>query len=182
MGLKDDSDRAQLLTSIYVIPGQPEADAINAQRQAEFYHVSLHHQALWQRSAWTRDDLLSDGDLRQYDQRLLSEWALRPDQVCDELGEGAGEAEMASAGRAILKWAESPRVFRSCPLITPKVARSSLQMLAIARAMAALCARAGRPWPSPGTNSPQDCLCPGSAWTGRLSSALLGHARKTLRL
>ena len=23
--------------------------------------------------------------------------------------------------------------------------------------------RAGRPWPSPGTNSPQDCLCPGSA-------------------
>ena len=44
--------------------------------------------------------------------------------------------------------------------------------------MAALCARAGRPWPSPGTNSPQDCLCPGSAWTGRLSSALLGRARK----
>ena len=59
--------------------------------------------------------------------------------------------------------AQSLRVFRSCPLITPKDARSSLQMLAIARAMAALCARAGRPWPSPGTNSPQDCLCPGSA-------------------
>ena len=36
--------------------------------------------------------------------------------------------------------AESLRVFRSCPLITPKDARSSLQMLAIARAMAALCA------------------------------------------
>ena len=35
---------------------------------------------------------------------------------------------------------ESLRVFRSCPLITPKGARSSLQMLAIARAMAALCA------------------------------------------
>ena len=36
--------------------------------------------------------------------------------------------------------AERLRVFRSCPLITPKDARSSLQMLAIARAMAALCA------------------------------------------
>ena len=54
---------------------------------------------------------------------------------------------------------ESLRVFRSGPLITPKDARSSLQMLAIARAMAALCAQ-----------------------TGRLSSALLGHAQKTLRL
>jgi hypothetical protein len=37
-------------------------------------------------------------------------------------------------------WPESLRVFRSCPLITPKHACSSLQMLAIARAMAALCA------------------------------------------
>ena len=54
---------------------------------------------------------------------------------------------------------ERLRGLRSCPLITPKDARSSLQMLAIARAMAALC-----------------------AWTGRLSSALLGHAGKTLRL
>ncbi|MBX9793936.1 MAG: hypothetical protein K2Y02_06565, partial [Burkholderiaceae bacterium] len=196
----EDSDREQLLASIYVIPGQPDADAINAKLQAELYHVSLHHQVLsvqmvegwWfkrvihelvhggtgipraeidaqisdiqetlkrdslpidgeietlmvaleqlpefanrpfycqvemvgagprrirnaitsylqafrQRSAWTRDDLLFDADLRQYDQRLLSEWALLRDQVCDELGEGAGEAEMASAGRAILKWAE----------------------------------------------------------------------------
>ena len=30
------------------------------------------------------------------------------------------------------------RVFRPCPLVTPKDARSSLQMLAIARAMAVL--------------------------------------------
>ena len=37
-------------------------------------------------------------------------------------------------------WPERLRVFRSCPLITPKGARSSLQMLAIARAMAVLCA------------------------------------------
>ena len=35
---------------------------------------------------------------------------------------------------------ESLRVFRSCPLITPKHPCSLLQMLAIARAMAALCA------------------------------------------
>ena len=35
---------------------------------------------------------------------------------------------------------ERLRVFRSCPLITPKGARSLLQMLAIARAMSVLCA------------------------------------------
>ena len=40
----------------------------------------------------------------------------------------------------VLETTESPRVFRSCPLITPKAACSSLQMLAIARAMAVLCA------------------------------------------
>ena len=40
--------------------------------------------------------------------------------------------------------AERLRVFPSCPLITSKHARSSLQMLAIARAMAVLCAKIGR--------------------------------------
>ena len=39
---------------------------------------------------------------------------------------------------------ERLRVFPSCPLITSKHARSSLQMLAIARAMAVLCAKIGR--------------------------------------
>ena len=47
-------------------------------------------------------------------------------------------------GAGLSTWAQSLRVFRSCPLITPKDARSSLQMLAIARAMAALCAWIGR--------------------------------------
>ena len=37
---------------------------------------------------------------------------------------------------------------------------AALAALALARRRRA---RAGRPWPSPGTNSPQDCLCPGSA-------------------
>ena len=45
-----------------------------------------------------------------------------------------------SRARAMSPRAESLRVFRSCPLITPKHAHSSLQMRAIARAMAVLCA------------------------------------------
>ena len=36
------------------------------------------------------------------------------------------------------------RIFRSCPLITPEDARSALQMLAMAGAMAVPCASIGR--------------------------------------
>jgi len=43
--------------------------------------------------------------------------------------------QLAEGGRP-----QGLRVFRSCPLITPKAPCSSLQMLAIAQAMAALCA------------------------------------------
>ena len=47
----------------------------------------------------------------------------------------------ATEGKARLKArTERLRVFRSCPLTTPKRTHSSLQMLAIARAMARLCA------------------------------------------
>jgi hypothetical protein len=219
-----EAERQQLLSSIYVVAGQPNADAIHSQLQAELYHVSLHHQALsvqmiegwWfkrvifelvhggggipraeidaqisevqeslkrealpideeidalmvaleqlpefasrpfyrqveivgagprrirnaitsylqafrQRSAWTRDDLLFDADLRQYDQRLLTEWALLREQVCDELGEGAGEDEMTKAGRAILKWAEDAPLPIKPGVSVPWVCRGSLHMLA----------------------------------------------------
>jgi hypothetical protein len=42
----EQSARCEFLSNIYVIPGQPGADAIGAQLEAELYHVSLHHQAL----------------------------------------------------------------------------------------------------------------------------------------
>ena len=42
----DETERRQLLGSIYVVAGQPDADAIHSHLQAELYHVALHHQAL----------------------------------------------------------------------------------------------------------------------------------------
>lgn len=42
----DETEREQLLSSIYVVPAQPDAAAILVQLQAELYHVSLHHQDL----------------------------------------------------------------------------------------------------------------------------------------
>lgn len=40
----DEKAREQLLARIYVVPAQPDADAIRAQLDAELYHLSLHHQ------------------------------------------------------------------------------------------------------------------------------------------
>lgn len=42
----DDAAREQLLARVYVVPAQPDADAIHQQLQSELYHVSLHHQDL----------------------------------------------------------------------------------------------------------------------------------------
>ncbi len=67
-----------------------------------------------------------------------------PDQpVAPQVAVGA-LTESDLEGSIASSRAERLRVFRSCPLITPEDARASLQMLAIARAMAALCASIGR--------------------------------------
>ncbi|MEW5788283.1 MAG: ABC-three component system protein [Pseudomonadota bacterium] len=92
--------------------------------------ITSYLQAFRQRSAWTRDDLLFDADLQQYDQRLLSEWELTRDQVCDELGAESSEEEMTKAGRAILKWAEDAVVPIKTGVTVPWVCRGSLHMLA----------------------------------------------------
>lgn len=92
--------------------------------------ITSYLQAFRQRSAWTRDDLLFEADLEKYDQRLLGEWELQRAQVCDELGAEATEAAMASAGRAILKWAEDALVPIRTGVNVPWVCRGSLHMLA----------------------------------------------------
>ncbi|MCC8397583.1 hypothetical protein LJ656_34085 [Paraburkholderia sp. MMS20-SJTR3] len=92
--------------------------------------VTSYWQAFRQRSLWTRDDLLFDTDLKQYETRLIREWELIRGQVCDELEETAGEKEMMKAGRAILKWAEDGLVPIKEGVSVPWVCRGSLHMLA----------------------------------------------------
>jgi hypothetical protein len=87
-------------------------------------------QAFRQRSAWTRNDLLFDTDLKKYDQRLHAEWELQFAQACDELGTAPSEEAMARAGRAILKWAEDAHLPIRSGVSVPWVCRGSLHMLA----------------------------------------------------
>lgn len=42
----EETEREALLSSVYVVPSQPDAAAIEAPLQSELYHVSLHHQDL----------------------------------------------------------------------------------------------------------------------------------------
>lgn len=92
--------------------------------------ITSYLQAFRQRSAWMRDDLLFETDLRSYDHRLVEEWALLREQICDELGEEPGEVELAKAGRAILKWAEDAPIPIRSGVSAPWVCRGSFHMLA----------------------------------------------------
>lgn len=92
--------------------------------------ITSYLRAFRQRSTWTRHDLLFDADLDKYDKRLQAEWELQYGQVCDELGPDATDAEMAQAGRALLKWAEDAHISIRSGVNVPWVCRGSLHMLA----------------------------------------------------
>lgn len=92
--------------------------------------ISSYMKAFQQRSIWTRHDLLFDADLQKYDKNLQTEWELQFAQVCDELGHEVTEEAMASAGRAILKWAEDAQFPIQVGVNAPWVCRGSLHMLA----------------------------------------------------
>jgi NAD(P)H-dependent FMN reductase len=76
---------------------------------------------------------------------LYREWNCKPVAFVSYGGVSGGQRAVQMLKQIVttlkmMPMAESPRVFRACPLITPQDACSSLQMLAIARAMAVLCA------------------------------------------
>ena len=161
-------------TLVWLARHTPEIDNLRAAlryaiSRAEASDTAMADQALtlvtcspmlWPRAGLVADGVAACEAVRPYSTSTLTP-ALQRGFALAEVMLAQYNFTVMPAGAEVL--AESLRVFRSCPLIPPKDARSSLQMLAIARAMAALCARAERPWPSPGTNSPQDCWCPGSA-------------------
>ena len=88
-----------------------------------------YYRAFEQRSRWLRDDLVVDMDLHKYEKRLVEEWELVFDAMCDELGEAAVETLKESAARDLLAWAEQT-LFPIRPNVTePFVSRGSLHML-----------------------------------------------------
>lgn len=92
--------------------------------------VRDYYRAFEQRSRWLRDDLILVGDLGAYEKRLLEEWELVFEAICDELGETATDAVKKQAARKVLAWAEQTSIPIRPKVTEPFVTRGSLHMLA----------------------------------------------------
>jgi hypothetical protein len=117
----------------------PEFSGRNFYRQVELVGagknrilnaINSYQRAFAQRSQWTRDELLFDTDIFKYENTLKTEWSLRRDQICDELGDSPADDAMAKAGREVLKWAEDVVLPIRPNVAAHWVCRGSLHMLA----------------------------------------------------
>lgn len=87
-------------------------------------------QAFTQRSRWLGGELLTVGDLGEYEGRLIGEWRRRFNVMCDELGPSAAADEMQREAKALYKWVELDADFPIRPRCTAGfVTRGSFQIL-----------------------------------------------------
>ncbi|MBY2942809.1 hypothetical protein HF264_24380 [Rhizobium leguminosarum] len=65
-----------------------------------------YYRAFEQRSSWARENLLISGEIEEYEDRLVEEWA-RYKEICFEnLASDSAETALLTAGRELLRWAE----------------------------------------------------------------------------
>lgn len=87
-------------------------------------------QAFTQRSRWLGGDLLTVGDLSEYEGRLIDEWRRRFNVMCDELGASAAADEMQREAKALYRWVELDADFPIRPRCTAGfVTRGSFHIL-----------------------------------------------------
>ncbi len=87
-------------------------------------------QAFTQRSRWLGGELLTVGDLAEYEGRLIDEWRRRFNVMCDELGPAAASEEMKREAKALYKWVELDADFPIRPRCTAGfVTRGSFHIL-----------------------------------------------------
>jgi hypothetical protein len=71
----------------------------------DFYRAST------QRSRWTRENLLFDGEVSAFERTLIEEWQPRFHAMCDTLGRAAAAATIRKAGIALYQWVENEARF-----------------------------------------------------------------------
>ena len=72
----------------------------------DFYRASA------QRSRWVRQNLLFDGEVGRFEQRLLEEWQPRFAQMCEDLGAECHDAALLrAAGQHLYGWVENDARF-----------------------------------------------------------------------
>lgn len=70
------------------------------------YAMRDYYRASEQRARWVREELLIDGELREYERELTEGWQPRFATMADELPVGCDAATKAAAGAQIYKWVE----------------------------------------------------------------------------
>lgn len=71
-----------------------------------------YYQAFEQRASWAREHLTLNGEVEQYDDRLVDEWDRYRAILCESLDDKSSEEALTSTGRNLLHWVEtndSPR-------------------------------------------------------------------------
>lgn len=71
----------------------------------DFYRASV------QRSRWVRQNLLFDGEVGRFEQRLVEEWQPRFAQMCDGLSAECNESALRAAGQQLYTWVENEARF-----------------------------------------------------------------------
>jgi hypothetical protein len=65
-----------------------------------------YYRAFEQRSSWARENVVVQGELEEYEDRLVEEWERYRDVVFEQLSEQSAEDVLQSAGKELYKWAE----------------------------------------------------------------------------
>jgi hypothetical protein len=82
------------LKEIQISPGRIESAILD------------YYRAFEQRSSWARENVLVEGEVEEYEDRLIDEWGRYRDVVFETINENSAEGVMQEAGRELYKWAE----------------------------------------------------------------------------
>lgn len=91
-----------------------------------------YYRAFEQRSNWARESLLISGEIEEYEDRLVEEWARYREIVFERLSDESDEDSCLVAGRELYRWAEmETNALRIRERVTePYVVRGAFHMLA----------------------------------------------------
>lgn len=96
-----------------------------------FHAIRNYFRAFEHRSRWMREDLIYVGELDCYEERLVEEWDLLFQQMCDDLGQSAAEENKKIAAQNLYRWVESgAHHFIRPAVIEPAISRGTYQILA----------------------------------------------------
>lgn len=90
-----------------------------------------YYRAFSQRSKWTREHAVHDGELASFERRLIEEWEPRFERMCDRSRPAEdGENHLQSAGQELFHWVETEARIPFRSLLTRSLSVGSYHILA----------------------------------------------------